>query len=203
MRRFRIAAILIFCILIIAATVWLFSPTTSSILLGRSIVEHACLSDSNGNCLVMPGVTGVNLDNQTVQFPQAFTKDYYLIVMPFDREQQVLAVTWLPLFKELAAKYEALYYFNIAALPNLNPAIRFLVLSGMSASISDSGIRSQIALLFLDDQPGFLEALAIENTDAIQILVIDHQGVLFYRDSGEYDVQKAQLLQDFIASLQS
>src|SRR5690606_12684730 len=107
-----------------------------------------------------------------------------LVVMPFDREQQVLAVTWLPLFKELAAENDSLQFWSIAALPELNSAVRLLVLGGTSAAVSDAEIRTQITVLFLEEQEAFLEALAIDNSDEIQVFIMDKDAVLYYHDSG-------------------
>jgi len=201
MRRILIVLILLLALLLIFISAQ-FAPKTSSILLGEKVEELSCLKDSDGNCLIMPSVSGINLDNETLNLPEDFTHDYYLVVMPFDREQQVVAITWLPIFRELAAEHDKVYFFNIAALPNLNPAIRLLVMGGMSSTVHDDEIRQQIAVLFLDEQAAFLDALAIPDDSAIQIFVMDRQAVVFYRDSGEYTPEKGQSLQDFIANLQ-
>lgn len=202
MERMAIGLLLIVALLAIGFIALNFAPETSSMLLGEKIQELACLEDAEGHCLVMPNVSGINIDSEPLNFPDSFSEDYYLVVMPFDREQQVLAVTWLPLFREIAAQHENFHYFSIAALPDLNPAIRLLVIGGMSSTLHEDEVRSQLAVLFLEEQDAFLDALAIDNIEVIQIFVMNNQGVIFYRDSGEYEPQKGQSLQEFIKSLQ-
>ncbi|MCA9916114.1 MAG: hypothetical protein KC496_22315, partial [Anaerolineae bacterium] len=111
------------------------SPDTAAI---------SCLTDDAGDCLVMPAVTGVNLDNHDIAFPEAFNADYYLVVMPYDRQQQQEALTWLEPFQEIAAQHETLSYFSIAALPDLSAPIRLLVMGGLSAGVQDGEVRPRV-----------------------------------------------------------
>lgn len=202
MPRRYIALIVLFLILIVVSgAVLMFAPQTSSVQIGNNVQQVACLQDDQGNCLVMPAVSGINIDNQVVSFPDAFTEDYYLVVMPFDDDQQSAARDWLPLFQAFAAEYESLHYFSIAALPDLNAGVRLLVIGGISIGVREAEVRSQIAVLFLDDQQAFLDALAIDSIDAMQIFIVDHEGVVFYRDSGDFTAEKGALLGDKLVSL--
>jgi hypothetical protein len=203
MRRISIRVFVLIVFAIAFAIVLEIAPENSAFLLGGNVQEMACLSDIEGNCLVLPAVSGTDINNQRVHFPDAFTKDYYLLVMPFDRDQQTLAITWLPLFQELAAEHENIYYFNIAALPDLNSAIRLLVVGGLSATVQEAAVRSQVVMLFLEDQQGFLETVAIDDIGLMQVFVVDSDGVLLYRDTGEYDEAKSKALRNFIVSLES
>jgi hypothetical protein len=201
MRRIAIVISAIILIILVAMLALQLAPETSSFFIGENVQQIACLSDADGNCLVMPSVSGVNIDNQSLAFPDAFTRDYYLIVMPFDDGQQNLAQTWLPLFQELTAEFESVHYFSIAPLPNLNPAIRLMVIGGISISVREPEIRSQIAILFLEEQQAFLDALAIDSIETMQILIIDREGLVFYRDTGEYQAEKGDRLREILADL--
>lgn len=201
MRQTALVVSIIILIIMIAIFALQFAPETSSFIIAEDIQQIACLSDIDNNCLVMPSVSGVNIDNQSIAFPDNFTQDYYLVVMPFDDEQQNLARTWLPLFQELSAEFEGVHYFSIAALPDLNPAIRLLVIGGISVGVREPEIRSQVVVLFLEDQQAFLDTLAIDSIEALQIFIIDHDGLLLYRDSGEYEDEKGKILRETLANL--
>lgn len=191
MARLRpISLILLAMIVILTIVVVAFAPDTTSVLTfgeADQADSNRCLADTAGKCYQMPAVNGVNLDNQPVRFPDDFSDEYYLVVMPFDRDQQVNAITWLPRFQALAEQYETVSYFNIAALPDLNAGIRFLVIQGMSAGMRDDTVRQQVGILFLEEQQAFLDALAIDDTDTIRVFIIGGDGTLYYRDSGVYD----------------
>jgi len=186
-RWIALIAVLLFVLITgIVAALTLAPDSTGISLLNSNGNQPACLTDIDGNCLVMPGATGLDADSESVTFPEQFTAEYHLVVMPFDREQQVLAVTWLPLFQEIASGHDNLQYWSIAALPELNSAIRFLVMSGISAAVTETEMRPQVTVLFLEEQELFLDALEIESTDAIQSFIIDSDGVIYYRAIGEY-----------------
>ena len=94
-----------------------------------------------------------------------------------------------------------MHYFNIAALPNLNSALRLLVIGSLSVGVTEPQIRSQLVVLFLEDQQAFLDTLAIDSIDVMQIFIIDRDGVLFYRDSGVYEDIKEEILRETLANL--
>ena len=85
MRRIALVVSVIILIIIIVIFALPSVPEISSFSIGENIQQVACLSDADNNCLVMPSVSGINIDNQTVTFPDSFTQDYYLVVMPFDK----------------------------------------------------------------------------------------------------------------------
>lgn len=200
--RRNILLMLALIIVLIIATVIIFNPQISRINLVNDTDDSlSCLIDDNDNCLIMPGVNGLDINLREVIFPDQFESDYHLLVMPFDREQQVLAVTWLPLFQELVDENENLQFWSIAALPELNPGVRLLVLGGISAGITDATIRSQITALFLEEQDVFLEALSIENIEQIQVFIMDNDGVIYYRESGEYSEEKGQAFTEALQQL--
>ena len=190
-KRWLFVVIVMLLLTLLIGAVLVLAPDSTGIdILNASSDSLTCLKNSDDNCLVMPSVTGLTSDSVEVNFPQQFTADYHLVVMPFDREQQVLAVTWLPLFQELTNDYGNVQYWSIAALPELNSAIRFLVLTGISAGISDDEVRQQVTVLFLEQQDAFKDALAIENVDAIQAFIMDSNGVVYYRTIGEFTTEK-------------
>lgn len=185
-------------VLAIALLIAQWAPATSDVAPVTQSERVRCLKGTDGNCLVFPAVSGVNLDNQTVAFPQAFGAGYTLLVVPFDRDQQVLAATWLPLFQELAAARDDLSYYSVAALPDLAAGLRVLVLGGMSAGTREPELRQRAVVMFLTEQARFLEALEVADAETLQVFVVDASGTLFWRGSGTYSEASGALLREFI-----
>ncbi len=148
--------------------------------------QAQCLQNIVGECLILPILSGLTINSAEITFPDDFETDYQLVVMPFDREQQELAVTWLPLFQELVAETDQADLWSIAALPELNAGIRLLVLGGLSAAISDADIRPQITAVFLADQQALLDQLAVESPDDVRVFIMDAEGIIYYTDHGVY-----------------
>lgn len=200
-RLWFIIVIMLMLTMLIGA-VLIFAPNSTRMdILNNNINGLSCLQNSDDNCLVMPSVTGLTSDSVEVNYPEQFVAEYQLIVMPFDREQQVLAVTWLPLFQELASENDNLQYWSIAALPELNAGIRFLVLTGIRAAIPNADMRQQVTVLFLEQQEQFLATLAIDDDEAIQAFIMDSDGVIYYRAIGEFTEEKGEALRDALTHL--
>ena len=171
------------------------APTTPEATVATA-GQPDCLTDDAGACLRLPTVTGVDLDNDTISLPSAFATEYVLVIMPFDRDQQVLAADWLPTFQELAAAFDNLSYVSIAALPDLNAFGRTGVIVGMSAGVRDQTVRDATAILFLEDQQAFLDALAVDSTEQMQAFIMGQDGTLYWRTTGTYTPSQGDDLRD-------
>lgn len=164
-------------------------------------VEVATCLKQGDACLQLPSVTGNNLDSEALTFPAAFTGDLNLVVMPFDREQQVSALDYVPLFQELAAEYPGMAYYSLAALPDLSAPIRLMVTGGMNLAVSDAAIRRVTVIFYLENQPEFIRALNVTATEAIQVFIFNRAGEVLHQQSGDYSETAAQTLTDALAKI--
>lgn len=203
MRRRWVIAIAVMVVLVIAGvfTATTFAPETSDIEEGAGSVAIACVTGAEGACLQMPVVSGIDVNSEPVSFPDNFDAPYQLVAMPFDQEQQVEAITWYVLFQELAENDERVNYWSIAALPELNAAIRLLVVGGIRAGVNDPDVQSRIAILFLEDQAGFLDTLDVPNTDSIRAYILDDEGTVYYVAEGAYTEESGAAFSEALAQL--
>lgn len=207
MRRRLLLLSIIVGVAVLGVAIWQFAPQLTALQEPAEITPEIsaipCLMDAFGDCHRMPAVVGVDIDNQEIRFPERFTAAYYLVVMPYDREQQQGALTWLQPFQEIAAEYDVLHYYSIAALPDLSAPIRLLVVGGLAAGVRDEAVRSQVAILFLEDQAAFLEALGVDNAEAMSAFLMDQNGAIYWRTTGEYSENAAEEIQELLATLLS
>lgn len=203
MRRTQILVVILLIILVGISyfAVTTLAPEISEVEDNTLVASANCLTRDTGTCLQLPTITGTTINTDSITFPDVFQTEYQLVVMPFDREQQVLAATWLPIFQEIASENPTFEYWSIAALPDLNTAVRALVIGGTSIGVQDEAVRSQIALLFLDDQQAVLDALNVPDIEQIQIFIMDRTGTVYYRDVGEYTEMRATALREAIIAL--
>jgi hypothetical protein len=203
-RRARFIAIAVVLLLLIAGgaiILTLIAPQSSESIAQDADTRPDCLTDTDGTCLTLPTFSGTDLNDTTYTFPEALGGDYQLIVMPFDRDQQVRAATWLEPFREIASNYERVEYYSIAALPDLSPAIRGLVVSGMRFNVQDDLTRARLIVVFLENQPAFLEILNITDTDTIRLFITDADGTLYWQGSGDYNPSTEDDLREALARL--
>lgn len=161
-----------------------------------------CVPDDEGACLQLPAASGIDANDDDISFPDAFELPYVLVVMPFDRDQQVQAQTWLPSFEEFADTYpETFEYYSIAALPDLNAVIRGLVMFGIRSGVRDESTRSRLAVLFLDEQEAYLDALNIEDDSVIRAFLVDTEGVVYWTGAGVFEEETAASLREAVAAI--
>lgn len=166
----------------------LLAPPTSGVRV------RDCVGGADG-CLTLPQITATTIDNAPVTYPDDFTAELTLIVMPFDRDQQVTAADWLPEFQALAGQYpQQVAYASIAILPDMAPALRTLVQVGLSAAIRDPAVRSVVSVAYLEDQTGFINALNIPDNTTLRLFIISDDGVIVWQGAGAYDTATADAL---------
>lgn len=193
-RFFYFVGVLVLVLLLGILIINQFAPATTQV----NIMDCVRRDDA---CLQLPMVTGTNLSGESLTFPTVFAGDLNLVVMPFDREQQMRAIEFVPLFQELAAQSDSVAYYSIAALPDLSAPIRLLVSGGMQAAVNDPAIRAVTALLYLENQAAFIEALAVPDVSTIQVFIFNQAGEVLWQTSGDYDESLAADLREKLAVL--
>lgn len=165
------------------------------------VTPRDCVRADAENCLRLPSITGANLDGETVRLPDELRTDYALIVMPFDREQQETAVEWLPLFQELSAVYGDIAYYNLAPLV-VDAPFRPLVTGGLNLAVREPAVRSAVVIAFVSeaDQQQIVQALAAEDAETMQVLLVDGRGQVLWRSAGSYDEAAAEALREALAT---
>lgn len=158
-----------------------------------------CLSSKTG-CLRFPSISGATLSGQNLAMPEAFGGQYNLVIVPFDRDQQVKADTWLPVARELAQQKPNLRYYSVAIFPDMAAPIRALARGGMNVVIP-AALHDITITAFLEDRQAFLDALEIPNTGLIQVFLLNADGEVLWRGSGDYTVEQGKELQKIIQPL--
>jgi hypothetical protein len=192
-RRIWISLLMIAICAVGLALIW-FTPATSP-------VNSLCISSQSDCSNQLPTITGSNLAGQTQTFPAAFTQPYQLVVMPFNRDQQTRVLDFVPLFQELSASRPDLGYYSLAALPDLSAPIRLLVTGGMNAVMSDPAVREAAYIFYLEDQPAFLQALDLPDTDAIRVYLFDQAGHVLWQSSGDFSPELVDAIRKAIQEL--
>jgi len=166
--------------------------------------DAPCQTNAEGLCLRLPQVTAANLDGQEAEFPAALPASLNLIVMPFDREQQVEAAAWLPIFEALAEEGQV-DYFSIAALDatRIAPLFRTVIRETMNATLSAPALRQRTYLIFLDDQPTFIGALGIDDIATMRVLILNPQGERLHLQSGPPSPEAEATLRQALDGLRS
>lgn len=168
-------AVLIALVVLVSVT---GAPETSQ------VEAQPCLSTETG-CLRFPSMNGRTLSGKILALPQDFDGEYTLVIVPFDRDQQVKADTWLPLARELAQANPRLRYYSVAIFPDMAAPMRALARGGMNVIIP-ADLHDITITAFLEARQTFLDALEIPDVSQIQVLLLNADGEVLWRESGDY-----------------
>ncbi len=149
--------------------------------------------------LEFPRITGTNLKRQKFNLPNDFEGDLNLILVAFQREQQLMVNTWLPTADLLESIHPRLRFYELPTISRMNPIARWFISTGMRSGIKDPKSRQRTITLYLDKE-ALRKALDIPDEESIYIFLLDRDGRVVWRSEGPCDVGKAEHLSDFIGS---
>ena len=156
---------------------WRIVPAKSKLLLTRAETHF-------------PLVSGYNLDRNELVFPRDFGGDLNLVIVPFQQYQQFTVNTWIPFAQETEKGFPGFMYYELPTIYEMPAVARTFVNEGMRAGIPDQTARQRTVTLYLD-KAEFKSALDIPNEDDIYLFLVDRQGNILWRTSGEYTAEKA------------
>jgi hypothetical protein len=146
-----------------------------------------------------PRVTGTNLNKQKFNLPDDFEGELNLVLVAFQRGQQLMVNTWLPTADLLENIHRNLRYYELPTISRMNPVARWFINSGMRSGIKDLKSRQETITIYLDKKP-FRKALDIPDKENIHIFLVDKKGQVVWRSEGPCNVEKAERLSDFVES---
>jgi hypothetical protein len=144
-----------------------------------------------------PEIEGKNLDGKRFRLPRDFEGAMNLVIVAFQREQQLVVNTWLPTADLLENIYPELRFYELPTISRMNPFVRWFINTGMRSGIKEPKSRRKTITLYLDKE-AFRKSLGIANEELISILLVDKTGKILWRSEGTCDVEKAKNLSDFL-----
>lgn len=140
-----------------------------------------------------PAVTGTNLQRQRFDLPEQFQGAWNLLFVAFQQWQQSQVDSWLPFAKEVEKSHHGLFYYELPTIQRLNPLARTFINEGMRAGIPDPVARERTITLYVD-KDAFRMALAIDDEEDIQVLLLDEEGQVMWKAQGSYTAEKGDAL---------
>jgi hypothetical protein len=140
-----------------------------------------------------PTVTGSNLERQEFEFPRDFAGELNLLFVPFLQSQQRTVNTWIPFAQELEARFPEVVYYELPTIDEMPMLSRTFINEGMRAGIPDAKARQRTVTLYIDTAK-FRQAVGIPGKDQVHILLVNRQGDILWRATGDFDPVKGQEL---------
>jgi hypothetical protein len=148
-----------------------------------------------------PPVTGKNLEGRKFSLPADFGSSYNIVLLAFVQEQQLQVDTWTAFLTALRRANANLSVYELPVLEPFSYIQRFMLDYWMRSGIPDSATRATTITLYLDTT-AFIKSLDLPDMSTIYILLVDRNGVVYWRGSGSYSVEKGQQLAKAIRTRQ-
>lgn len=148
-----------------------------------------------------PVVSGFNLNRQELEFPRDFQGNFNLVIIAFQQPQQAVVNTWIPFVQELEEKFPGFIYYELPTIYEMLAFSRTFINEGMRAGIPDQTARERTITLYLD-KATFKSALDISSEGEIHLFLVDHNGSILWRNSGEFTEGKADELLEVLKERQ-
>jgi hypothetical protein len=163
---------------------WYISPAKSKLIITRGGTHF-------------PIVSGYNLNRQEFEFPRDFGGDLNLVIIAFQQYQQTIVNTWIPFAQQVEEQFPGVLYYELPTIYKMPSFSRTFINEGMRAGIPDQTARERTITLYIDKQ-AFKSALDIPGEGDICILLVDRDGNILARTSGEFTKDKADELTNII-----
>jgi hypothetical protein len=172
---------LVFVVIIAGAgLVWRIAPARSKLMIMRPETHF-------------PVVSGYNLNRQEFEFPRDFGGDLNLVIVPFQQYQQNIVNTWIPFAQEVESSFPGFIYYEMPTIYEMSALSRTFLNEGMRAGIPDETTRERTITLYLNKE-NFRSALDIPDENDIYLFLVDRDGNILWRTTGEFTTEKADEL---------
>lgn len=137
-------------------------------------------------------MTGIDLQGNKRELPQAFDKKINIVVVAFKREQQSNVNGWIREVDKIIAKNSEVGFYELPLIYELNPLSRSFINNGMRRGVIDEKSRARTITVYTNREQ-FFKMMNMEE-QKIYLLVIDKNGKILQRIDGDANEKNVLLL---------
>jgi hypothetical protein len=145
-----------------------------------------------------PAVQGKALTGEKFEAPADFDAEYNLVIVAFLREQQEAVDTWIPRMESLEDSLESFAYYEFPVLNQMNAFTRWFIYQGMRSGITSKAARAR-TVTFHIDKDAFKDQLGIRSENTIHLFLVEANGSVIWRNTGEWDLEKERALRQALS----
>ena len=130
-----------------------------------------------------PHLAARDLEGRSLELPDAFSGASNLVIVAFRREQQAMVDSWVAWWETIAAEYPSLRCYEIPVIATRWSPARPVIDGGMAQAVRAQEARRRTLTVYTDVRR-VTDALAIDATDTVTVLLVDADGRLRWRTTG-------------------
>lgn len=139
-----------------------------------------------------PKLTGIDLDGNKKELPQAFAGKLNIVIVAFKREQQSEVDTWIKTAEPILQKNPQVNFYEIPLIYELSAFSRAWVNNGMRFGIPDKIARKRTITVYTDRNK-FFEITKMKE-EKIYALLLNNDGKILWKVEGIADDSKTKNL---------
>jgi hypothetical protein len=143
-----------------------------------------------------------DLEGTEYVLPDGLPAGRRIIALPFLRWHQILVDGWERAIEPALAQYPDLTVWEVPALSKRWAAGRFYIDGGMRAGIPDKTVRRHTLTAYTDLR-ALVSALELPSTETAYVFLLDPDGEILWRGSGEVDDAQLEALAEALAASQA
>ena len=133
-----------------------------------------------------------DLNGKSWVLPNDLQAKKTLILVAFERQQQDSVNSWIYHLK-LRSPKNKITWIEIPLLQNPWKLVAPWIHNGMRRGITEEALRSHVWTIYTN-RSSFLKELSLPSAKVITILVVDKNGIILEKVSGDYTKDKAQVI---------
>jgi hypothetical protein len=133
-----------------------------------------------------------SIDGDPVSYPDGLDGSFNLVLLGFLRPHQDVLETWQAFTDDLATDDPAFAAYQVPVLAGLPGIAKFGIRAGFRRGVEDELRRRRLNLFFATDEQkvSLKESLDIATDDEAHAVLIDRQGTVLWRGTGQFTDQK-------------
>ena len=130
-----------------------------------------------------PHLAARDLEGRSLELPDAFSGASNLVIVAFRREQQAMVDSWIAWWETIAAEHPSLQCYEIPVIATRWSPARPVIDGGMAQAVRAQEARRRTLTVYTDVRR-VTDALGIDATDTVTVLLVDADGRLRWRTTG-------------------
>ena len=130
-----------------------------------------------------PHLAARDLEGRSLELPDAFSGASNLVIVAFRREQQAMVDSWIAWWETTAAERSSLQCYEIPVIATRWALARPVINGGMAQAVRAQEARRRTLTVYTDVRR-VTDALGIDATDTVTVLLVDADGRLRWRTTG-------------------
>ncbi len=136
-----------------------------------------------------PKVSGKDLNGKLHTIPDTLAGKLNFLVVAYQRWHVRPIETWIPFLQKLIAEHPIVQFYELPTLRKYNFVSQWMIDSGMRSGIKSKEMRARTITLYID-KAEFDKALDIPTEDTIHLFLVDCDGTILWRDTGNFSEEK-------------